>query len=105
MEVLSRLSSTLADGRLGANLIAVHGVITLTVIVSLTLRRLVNKGSTRLAGWTGLRWLESAGEEAARRVQALLFRLTLIGIALTLLAGISYHALGRDIRHDSAGWY
>ena len=84
MDLVYDLSTKLADGRLGANLIAVHGIITVTVLVSLILRRIVSRGSSRLARWTGQRWLETAGEEAARRVRMLLFWLTLAAIALCL---------------------
>jgi small conductance mechanosensitive channel len=105
MDFLTDLNSTLADGRLGVNLIAVHGLITVTVLLSLVLRRLVNRGSSRLALWIGKRWLEEAGEEAARRLRLLLFWLTFGAILLIVAGGIGYHLTGRDIRDDVHAWY
>jgi small conductance mechanosensitive channel len=105
MDLLDDLSTKLADGRLGANLIAVHGIVTVTVLVSLILRRIVSRGSSRLARWTGQRWLETAGEEAARRVRMLLFWLTLAAIGLCLVGGLGYHLAGRDVRADLDAWY
>jgi small conductance mechanosensitive channel len=105
MDNFSKLGTLLTDGRLGFNLIAVYGVITLTVLVSIFVRRLVVRGGSRLARWSGLRWLEAAGEEAIRRVRALLFWLTL-GICLfATVAGVAYHLAGRDIRLDLNDWY
>jgi moderate conductance mechanosensitive channel len=105
MNFVSRFSDSLSDGRLGANLIAIHGLITLAVLVALILRRLIAQGSTRMARWTGVRWLEAASEEAARRVRSLLFWLTLASIGLSIIAGVGYHLAGRDIRHDLTRWY
>ncbi|TMQ32510.1 MAG: hypothetical protein E6K70_18160, partial [Planctomycetota bacterium] len=105
MNFLSHFSDSLSDGRLGANLIAIHGLITLAVLVALILRRLIAQGSTRMARWTGVRWLEAASEEAARRVRSLLFWLTLATIGLSIVAGVCYHLAGRDIRHDLIKWY
>src|SRR5437879_2630788 len=80
MDFLSRLNVTnaLADARLGANLIAIHGVIAVTVIAALFIRRLIIRGGNRLSRWTGLRWLEVAGDEAIRRLRTLLSRLTVL---------------------------
>jgi moderate conductance mechanosensitive channel len=105
MNFLSHFNDSLSDGRLGANLIAIHGLITLAVLVALILRRLIAQGSTRMARWTGIRWLEAASEEAARRVRSLLFWLTLATIGLSIVAGVCYHLAGRDIRHDLTKWY
>src|SRR5438445_2702778 len=105
MIFLPHFSASLSDGRLGANLIAIHGLITLAVLVALILRRLIAQGSTRMARWTGVRWLEAASEEAARRVRSLLFWLTLATIGLSIVAGVCYHLAGRDIRHDLIKWY
>jgi small conductance mechanosensitive channel len=105
MDIFSRLSTALADARLGANLIAVHGLVTVTIIVSLVLRRLVRRGGSRVTRWTGLPWLQDVGDEAARRARALLFWLT-SGVLLTsALAGVGYHMAGRDIRSDVENWY
>lgn len=105
MEFLSQVANQLATGRLGANLIAAHGLLTIVVLVSLVLRRLVTRGGSRLGGWTGMRWLEAAGEEAARRARQALFWLTLAVAACVVLASIGYHASGRDARVDLEFWY
>src|SRR5262249_56667196 len=105
MDIFSRLSGPLSDSRLGFNLIAIHGAITLTVLVSLILRRLIMHGGSRLGQWTGLRWLTAAGEEAAKRARVILFWLTIAAVGLSILAGALYHLAGRDIRLDLWDWY
>src|SRR5207248_11554799 len=105
MEFLSSFSELLIDDRLGANLIAVHGLVTGTVLIALVLRRAVIGSGSHLIGWTGLRWLEAAGEEAARRARRLLFWLTVSLILLTALGGAGYHLAGRDVRIDLGTWY
>ncbi|HMC88813.1 MAG TPA: mechanosensitive ion channel family protein, partial [Gemmataceae bacterium] len=105
MEFLSSIGNFLADGRLGANLIAIHGLVTVTVLLSLVLRRMVMNGSNRLARLTRLKWLEQAGEEAARRVRFLLFWITGLVIVLTVVVGTAYHLAGRDVRTDLQSWY
>jgi small conductance mechanosensitive channel len=105
MELVSRLDTSLSDGRLGFNLIAIHAAITLAVLISLVLRRVVTHGGSRLGQLTGLRWLGAAGEEAAKRARSLLFWLTLAAVFLSILAGSLYHVAGRDIRVDLRDWY
>jgi small conductance mechanosensitive channel len=105
MNLLSRLGSIFFDDRLAANLVAIHGLITLSVLAALVLRRLISRGSNRLARWTGLAWLAAASEEAARRLRALLLWLTVLVIVLLIGAGAGYHAYGRDIRQDLGTWY
>jgi small conductance mechanosensitive channel len=105
MNFFPRLGSIFFDDRLAANLVAIHGVITLAVLVALVLRRLISRGSSRLARWTGLAWLAAAGEEAARRLRALLFWLTILVVLLLIAGGVGYHLYGRDIRHDLGDWY
>ncbi len=105
MDILSRFGNAFADARLGANLVAVHGMITVTVIASLLLRRVIIRGGSGLGDRTGLPWLEAAGEEAVRRARSLLFWLTLGALFLTVVAGIGYHFVGRDIRNDLAESY
>src|SRR5262249_35186444 len=78
---------------------------TLTVLVSLILRRLIMHGGSRLGQWTGLRWLTAAGEEAAKRARVILFWLTIAAVGLSILAGALYHLAGRDIRLDLWDWY
>jgi small conductance mechanosensitive channel len=105
LEHLTHYLSSLADGRLGPNLIAIHGLITITVLGSLLLRRVLLRSGGRLGHWTGVRWLETAGEEAARRASTLLFLLTVIAVVLTFAGGIAYHVAGRDAREDFNRFY
>jgi small conductance mechanosensitive channel len=105
MDILSRLNESLSDGRLGFNVVAIHGVITATMLTSLFLRRLITHSGSRLGNWTGVQWLSVAGEEAAKRVRSFLFWLTLAAILLTIGAGAIYHMAGRDIRTDVRDWY
>src|SRR5438128_5458712 len=100
MDFLSSFTDVLADDRLAANLIAAHGIITAMVVVSLILRQVVIGSGSRLLRWTRLRWLEAAGEEAARRARTMLFWLTVSLILLTAVGGVGYHLAGRDIRLD-----
>ena len=105
MDLLSRLGDPLADSRLGFNLIAIHGVITVAVLFALVLRRLINHGGSQLGRWTGFRWLTAAGEEAAKRARVLLFWVTVGVVLVAIAAGAIYHLLGRDIRLDLNEWY
>jgi small-conductance mechanosensitive channel len=102
---VSHLVKSLAEGRLGANLIAVHGLITVTVLISLCLRRVLVNGSRQLERLAKLKWLETAGEEAARRLRSLLFWSTVVVLGLIVVAGAIYQTAGRDIRTDLHSWY
>src|SRR5437762_835389 len=104
MELLSFFTDLFANDRLGANLIAVHGTITATVLISLVLRRLVIKGGSQLIGRAGHRWLEAASEKAIRRARTVPFWLTVGLLVATALGGIVYHLAGRDIRLDVGAW-
>src|SRR5260370_31285783 len=105
MDLLSSFRSSLADGRLGTNLIAIHGVITVTVLVALVLRRLITHGGNQFVRWTKLSWLESASEVAARRALTMLSWLTTGVISAAVVGGMTYHLAGRDIRLDLRTWY
>jgi small conductance mechanosensitive channel len=105
VNIFSQLGHPLADGRLGFNLVATYGTITVTVLGSIIMRRLLTDGGARLARWSRLRWLEAAGEEAARRVRSLLFWLTFGVCLLMAAAGVGYHLAGRDVRVDLREWY
>lgn len=95
----------LADGRLGANVIAVYGFIVFVVIASLTLRRALTRGGGRLAQWPGLQWLEPLRGEANRHARRLLRWVTVTLVGSTVVGGLAYHAVGRDVRADFATWY
>ncbi len=105
MDFLSSFTDLLADDRLAANLIVGHGIITVMVVVSVLLRRVVIGGSSNLIRWTRLRWLKAASEEASRRAGTMLFWLTVLLVLLTVIGGVGYHLAGRDIRLDLSTWY
>jgi small conductance mechanosensitive channel len=105
MSFLSRASEVLANGHLAANLIAVHGLITLEVIVAVVLRRLLQHGHKHLASITGLHWVGTLSMTAARHLRILIFWVTLLAVATTAVAGGAYHLAGRDARHDLDRWY
>jgi small conductance mechanosensitive channel len=102
---LDQLRDTLTDHRFVANVTATYGIIVALVLLSLVVRRLIGRGGERLAHWTGLRWLDGVGREAARGSRRLLARLTWAGVVLLSAAGIAYHLAGRDVRLDCAAWY
>ncbi len=94
----------LADGRVSANLLTFYGLIVVAILAGLVIRALLAHGRSRLTGLKGLRWLETIGQEAVRRLRLLVTWLTL-GISLALvLGGIVYHWAGRDIRRDIEEW-
>jgi small-conductance mechanosensitive channel len=105
MEFLSGLGESLADHRASANLIATHGIITVLVLATVLLRHVVAQGSERMTRWTRLRWLETAGEQAGRRIRALILWLGVTAVLLTVAAAVLYHRAGRDVRHDLTDWY
>jgi small conductance mechanosensitive channel len=102
---LTQLRDLVSDHRFIANLTVTYGVIVLVVLLSLVVRRLIGRGGERLAQWTGQRWLDGVGKEAAQRARRLVTRLTWLGVFLLSAAGIAYHLLGRDVRGDFEDWY
>jgi small conductance mechanosensitive channel len=102
---LNYLRELVADHRFLANLTVTYGIVAAMVLLSLIVRRLIGHGGDRLALWTGLRWLDNVGKEAAHRARRLIGRLTWLGVFLLTAAGITYHAFGRDIRADFEDWY
>jgi moderate conductance mechanosensitive channel len=105
MNIWPRIRAFFADDRLDANLIAFYGVAVLVLIASLILRRLMKHGGSRLGRWTGLRWLNAVGDEAARQARRLLFWLTLVCLLAIAGGGVAYHYAGRDVRSDFNSWY
>lgn len=105
MDFRAQLTNPLTDARFAANLIAVHGLLVVTVLACLVLRRLLARGGSQLADRTGLRWLDPIGKEAARRGRRLLAWLTAAAALVLLLGGALYHFAGRDIRQDVRTWH
>jgi small conductance mechanosensitive channel len=104
MAVLPHLPNPLTDTRFAANLIALHGLIVAIVLACLLLRRWLTRGGNKLGERTGLRWLDSVGQEVVRHGRRLLLWTTLIVTAALVLAAGGYHFTGRDIRADLIAW-
>src|SRR5947209_5009270 len=92
------------EGRLLVDLIAVHVLVLGFLGLSVLLRWLVTHSSHRLARWAGTERLKQFSDEATRHGHTMLFWLTVTAMALTVLGGIGYHLLGRDVRDDVAAW-
>jgi moderate conductance mechanosensitive channel len=94
-----------SDGRLLANLIAIHIVVLAFLGVSIGLRWLVTRATARLARNSGNDRLKKFSEELSRYSYNVLFWVTIIAIALTTLGGITFHFVGHDVRHELRAWY
>ena len=105
MNFFSGLSSRLADARFAANLIVFYGLVVVTFVGSLMLRRFLSRGGSHLVSWTGFHWLGKVGDVAAHRARKVLFWVTLIALAGITGLGFGYHLLGRDVREDLFGWF
>src|SRR5262249_55618460 len=103
--MLLPLGQVASDGRLLANLIAVHLLVMAWLGLSVALRWLLTHSSPRLGRWANTARLKSFSEEASRHGHTMLFWLTVTAMALTALGGIGYHLVGRDVRHDLSDWY
>jgi len=99
-EYLDRARDLLTEHRFIANLTTTYGIIVVMVLVSLVVRRLLAHTGERLAQWTGLRWLDGVGREAAQGSRRLIGWLTWLGVILLTAAGLGYHFLGYDVRQD-----
>ena len=104
MDWLNNLGA-FADDRLLANLIGLHLVLGLIYVTSLILRGIIMHGGSHVVGWTGLHWLDGVSKEAVRRARALLFWTTISLMLLSVVGGVAYQLMGRDIRHDVKAWY
>jgi small conductance mechanosensitive channel len=102
MDVLPALRDRLTDPALVPNLIATLALAVAAQVPSLVLRRLLRGCGGQLTGWIGSRRLQAVGEEATRRVEGVLFRLTLAAVCLVAIGGVVYHLIGRDVRADAA---
>ena len=62
-------------------------------------------GGNQIVGWTGLHWLDGVSKEAVRRGRSLLFWVNIGLMILSVVGGVVYQFMGRDIRHDIQAWY
>jgi small-conductance mechanosensitive channel len=100
MQILPFLRDRLADSALLPNLIAAAALAVAVQIPSWLLRRLLRNCGGKLTGLTGSESLGAAGQEAARRAEAVLFWLTVTAVVLISAGGVAYHIAGRDVRTD-----
>lgn len=105
MNFLSTAWNSLSDERLVANLLAAHAVVLGFLVVSVFMRRLLARGTTQLAHWTHGHWLDPFSKQVTTHARTLLFWLTLGAIAISTVAGVIYHLMGRDIRDDLSTWW
>jgi hypothetical protein len=94
-----------SDGRLLANLIAIHLVVLAFLGVSIGLRWLLTRTAARLARSSGNERLAKFSEELSRYSYNLLFWLTITAMALASIGGVAFHFVGRDVRHEVQHWY
>src|SRR5215471_17524087 len=94
------------EERFAVNLIAAYVVVLAVLLISYILRRLVQHFVGRLFGTVqeGHR-VHSVGKEMAGQARALVFWTTIIAMGVSTAAGVAYHFLGRDIRHDLRRWW
>jgi small conductance mechanosensitive channel len=102
---LEHVRDLLTETRFVANVTVIYGGIVVLVVLSLVARRLIGHGGEHLAQWTGLRWLDGFGREAAQRTRRLIAWLTWAAVVVLGAGGVVYHAVGRDVRHDLRAWY
>lgn len=105
METWDRIRTFFANDRLDANLVGFCGSIVVLFALSLVLRRLLLRNGTRLARWSGLKWVDAVGDEAIRHSSRLLLWLSVLTAIGLGIAGVVYHLAGRDLREDVARWY
>jgi small-conductance mechanosensitive channel len=94
-----------SDGRLLANLIAIHLVVLAFLAVSMALRWLITRSMARMARSSGNEWLARLSEDVSRYSYNLLFWLTITAMGLTTVGGVAFHFVGRDVRHEIRSWY
>lgn len=104
MDFSSRIQTLFADGRFDANLIVVYGLMVITVILYLVVRRLLARGSN-LARWTRLQRLDAVSEQAILRTHKFAFWLAASTLGFTAVVGLAYHLVGGDVRQYFGDWY
>ncbi|MCI0683673.1 MAG: mechanosensitive ion channel family protein [Gemmataceae bacterium] len=105
MELFAAIIDFLDEDRLLANLIGVHVILGIILVLSIVIRKILLRGGDSLVRWTGMHWLDQVGQEANRRVRALMFWTTLLTLSISVASGVVYHAAGRDIRADLGAWH
>ncbi len=105
MAWISALHDLLTDDRLTANIIAGHGLVTVTFLFAVVVRRYLKQAGEGLKiPFTGA-WAQSLGDEAIRRGRTIVFWLTLLLHSLIATGVVCYHLAGRDMREDFRSWY
>jgi small conductance mechanosensitive channel len=104
MDTLSFLRDRLTEPLL-ANLLVALVLAAAILAACWMLRRLLHGCSCRVTAWTGSHHLGALGKEAAHRAGALLLRLAVVAVLLTLAGVVAYHLAGRNARADLAAWF
>ena len=105
MAWFSALHDLLTDDRLTANIIAGHGLVTITFLAAVVVRRLMKQAGEGLKVPFPGTWANTLGEEAIRRGRSLVFWLTLLLHSLIAVGVVCYHMAGRDTREDFRLWF
>ena len=105
MAWFSALHELLTDDRLTANIIAGHGLVTITFLAAVVVRRILKQAGVGLKVPFPGNWANALGEEAIRRGRSLVFWLTLLLHSLIAVGVVCYHMAGRDTREDFRMWY
>src|SRR5205814_447561 len=101
-----KVAAFLADDRLLANLVAVHGLLVALLFLSLVVRQLVQSGGQRFLSWFGVSWLRGVTEEATGAARDLVYWATLALMAACVAGCAFYHLAGRDVRIDGVAlWH
>jgi small conductance mechanosensitive channel len=104
MAWFSALHDLLTDDRLTANIIAGHGLVTVTFLAAVVVRRLMKQAGEGLKIPFAAAWARSLGEEAIKRARNIVFWATLCLHSLIAVGVVGYHMSGRDTREDFKLW-
>jgi moderate conductance mechanosensitive channel len=105
MAWFSALHELLTDDRLTANIIAGHGLVTITFLTAVVVRRFLKQAGEGLKVPFAGAWAQTLGDEAIRRGRNLVFWATLVLHSLIAGTVVCYHLAGRDTREDFRLWY
>ena len=105
MAWFSALHELLTDDRLTANIIAGHGLVTVTFLAAVVVRRLMKQAGDGLKVPFAGTWASTLGEEAIRRGRNLVFWFTLLFHSMIAVGVVCYHMAGRDTREDFRSWF
>src|SRR5580704_15363875 len=100
MDWASTFQNLLTDDRLTANLIAGHAIITVTFVLALIVRRVLQRADTASIPLAG-DWLRAKSKDAIALTRRWIIWGTLCVHFATALDVTAYHLAGRDIRSEA----